>query len=346
MGLEKTPPFAQMNIHTGKANPVWSALKEHHISADIAYAIQNYVNTTADKTILYQELFPVILETALFWCSRATWSERDGLFHILDVIGPDEYTEHIDDNAYTNHMAKQNVTYARTLISNLSNFPQALAKWSKKYDFTQLQAKFDNFLSHLFLPQPDRNQIIPQDITFLSKPLIQNLEKYKNAPIKQAILLDYSREEVGNRQVLKQADVVMLQVLMPDLFNDDVKKANLDYYEPKTVHDSSLSPSIHTIAYADIGEREKAYKYFQYALEIDINDNLDDSTDGLHAAALGGVWLTLIRGFAGIRFLADGMQINPCIPDHWKMMHFKIRYQGNILDVQISQEGIRVTSDQ
>lgn len=344
-GDEKTPPSAQLNIHTGKANPVWSAIKEHHISADIPYAIQQYLNTTGNNKLLKQELLPVVIETAIFWCSRATFSETDQQYHIRDVIGPDEYTEHVDDNAYTNYMAWNNVAYALQVINELlSEDSQGDIQWAREYNLRELQARFDHFLTNLYLPKPNAQQIIPQDSTFLSKPLLENLEKYRESAIKQTILLDYSRDEIVNHQVLKQADEVMLQVLLPDLFNLSVKRANLDYYEPKTVHDSSLSPSIHAIAYADVGNLEKADEYFRKSLEIDVNDHLQDSTDGLHAASLGGVWLVLIRGFAGIRPCPNWLQIDPHLPAHWKRMRFLYQYQNQLLQFDITHDQIQLTN--
>ena len=155
---------------------------------------------------------------------------------------------------------------------------------------------------------------------------------------------DFSRDEVVDHQVLKQADVVMLQAIIPELFSEKVKQANLDYYEPKTLHDSSLSPSMHAIAYADIGNATKAYEYFEKSLKIDVNDNFSDSNDGLHATALGGIWLALIRGFAGISTTSEQLNINPCLPSGWKYIHFLYRYLGNNLDFLISNTHIVINN--
>lgn len=343
-GKEKTPLFAQMNIHTGEANPVWSSRKEHHISADVAYSIKKFVEATNDLEFLYKEVFPIIIETAKFWLSRASWDDDRRCFRILDVIGPDEYTEHVDDNAYTNYMASENVKYAVELIQGLSVFPEYENKWNQVYDLNNLEKSFQEFVNKIFLPSPVGDNIIPQDSTFLTKPLIGGLEKYIHHPRKQAILQDFSRDEVVDHQVLKQADVVMLQAIIPELFSEKVKQANLDYYEPKTLHDSSLSPSMHAIAYADIGNATKAYEYFEKSLKIDVNDNFSDSNDGLHATALGGIWLALIRGFAGISTTSEQLNINPCLPSGWKYIHFLYRYLGNNLDFLISNTHIVINN--
>lgn len=343
-GKEKTPRFAQMNIHTGKANLVWSGLKEHHISADIAYSIKKYFESTRDFKFIYENAFEVIIETAKFWVSRSVWNESQKRLEILDVIGPDEYTEHIDNNAYTNYMANENIKFAMDLIRGLSAFPEYKIKWNQKYDMHKLEDLFQDFTNKIYLPAPDSRGIIPQDDSFLNKPVIADLYKYLDNPYKQSILLDYSREEVVNLQVLKQADVVMLQTLLPQKFSHNVKRANLDYYEPKTLHDSSLSPCIHAIAFTDINDKSKAYSYFTKSLNIDVNDNFYDSIDGLHAAAMGGIWLTLIRGFAGIYTSPNSLNIKPCLPDHWMSMHFYYRYLGNLLDIKISTHVIQVTN--
>ncbi|MCU0488131.1 MAG: hypothetical protein MUE67_04160 [Anaerolineales bacterium] len=340
-GQEKTPPFAQINIHTGKANPVWSARKEQHISADIAYAIQKAIAASGDWDFLFAEAFPILLETAEFWVSRASWNAARQRLEILDVIGPDEYTEHVDNNAYTNYLAYENVRAALDLIEKLPGRPQA-ERWSQLYPLEALAQSFRAFLEQIYLPAPGANRVLPQDDTFLEKPLLPGLDRYIDNPYKQAILLDYSRDEVVAHQVLKQADVVMLQALLPERFSPEVKKANLDYYEPKTIHDSSLSPSMHAIAYADVGDQGRAYQYFRKSLTIDVNDHLSDSTDGLHAASLGGVWLTLVRGFAGIDGTAEALQVEPNLPDHWQEMRFTYRYQGNGLEFSITKRTIRI----
>lgn len=345
-GKEKTPRYAQMNIHTGKANPVWSSLKEHHISADIAYSIQKYLESTHDFKFFYEKAFEVVIETAKFWVSRAVWNEDRKRLCIMDVIGPDEYTEHIDNNAYTNYMAFENVKFALSVIKGLINFPEYENKWNKNYDIPKLEDLFQNFINKIYLPEAGLNGIIPQDDTFLSKPVIADLDKYWKNSRKQSILLDYSRDEVVNHQVLKQADVVMLQTLLPQKFSQNVKKANLEYYEPKTLHDSSLSPCIHAIAFADIHDKSKAYSYFMKSIKIDVNDNLYDSIDGVHAAALGGIWLSLIRGFAGIQTSPDALIIEPQLPNKWRSMQFFYRYLGNLLDIKLTIHTIQILNSE
>lgn len=277
-GREQTPKFAAINIHTGKANPVWSALKEHHISADIGYAVLKYADETGDTEFLREYGLEMLAEISLFWCSRAKWDEKRGKYVITDVIGPDEYTEHIDNNAYTNYMAHYVMSRTLELLGEYC-CPAA------DIDLERVRRVRDL----LYLPQPDENGIIPQDDTFAGKPLLPDIDRYRDAPVRQLILQDYTRDQVMDMQVLKQADTVMLLTLLPNLFDPETVKKNVRYYAERTVHDSSLSYCMHSLAFAMAGDREMAQAFFEKSLVIDLNDNPLESTDGIHAAAMGGI---------------------------------------------------------
>lgn len=288
-GAEETPEYAALNIHTGKANRVWSGKKEYHVTADIIYAIEQYFAVTCDRKFMEQCGYEMIFEVAKFWVSCAKWDKEKHRYGIYDVIGPDEYTEHIDNNAYTNYMAEFCVRTAyRYGIQLKKEGHGEQNRLNQKTDFLEYLEKFEEFLNKIYLPQPGKSDIIPQDDTFLSKPRLNEIEKYKTTQVKQSILLDYSRDEVVNMQVLKQADVVMLFNLFPKLFSDDVVRKNVLFYEKRTIHDSSLSYCAHAQASAYIGDKKAADMFFKKALFIDLNDNPYDSVDGIHSASMGG----------------------------------------------------------
>jgi hypothetical glycosyl hydrolase len=319
-GDEETPEFAAINIKTGKRQKVASALAEHHIVADIAYAVMQYFNATNDAAFMKQYGAKLLRMTAEFWLSRA---ERLGeKWVIRDVIGPDEYTEHIDNNAYTNYMAHYNVAVA--------------AKWNA--DFAPSCAEF---LEKLYLPKPNENGIIPQDDTFLSKPVI-SLEKYKKEQGKQGILLDYARSEVNEMQILKQADIVMLMYLFPALFDADIMKKNLVFYETRTIHDSSLSKAIHAIIANWCNEKALSYRFFEEACRIDFGDAPHTSDDGIHAASLGAIWLMVINGFAGLTVTQKGLKLNPQLPDKWEKVQFNFVYLGETLHFTLTKRDISI----
>jgi len=326
-GHEETPEYAAINISTGKRQKVASAVAEHHIVADIAYAVVQYYYSTLDEAFMQNEGIALLKETALFWISRA--ANEGGRLSIKDVIGPDEYTEHIDNNAYTNYMAAFNVQQAVFFLD--------------KYD--QQDLTFDQrakvFLQNLYMPRPNEEGILPQDDTFLTKPDI-DLTKYKMKQGNQAILLDYSRAEVNEMQILKQADVVMLLYLMPNLFPAEIVKKNLQYYEEHTIHDSSLSKAIHAIVAARCGKHDNAYQFFQEACLIDLGSNPKSSDEGIHAASLGANWLTAIFGFANITMEQNQLSISPKLPKNWSELTFTFEWQGSTLVFTISQTELRV----
>ncbi|MFQ7234134.1 MAG: glycoside hydrolase family 65 protein [Enterococcus hulanensis] len=324
-GYEETPKYAAINIRTGKRQIISSAVAEHHIVADIAYAVMDLYQTTTDQEFMDQYGKALLKETALFWISRGV--EVNGRIEIHDVIGPDEYTEHVDNNAYTNYLAAYNVR-------------SALAQ---QVGDEKLQQQFAHFLDKLYLPTINEVGLIPQDDTFLSKPVI-DLSKYKEQAGNQLILTDYSRQEVIDQQILKQADLVMLFYLQPHLFDFETIKKNLYYYEDRTIHDSSLSKAIHAIVAARINEAEWAYEMFQAACRIDLNDRPHTSDEGIHGAALGAVWLAAIFGFAGIT-KGEILEINPQLPKAWKKIKFHFYWKEETITIHMTQDAILLTKN-
>ncbi len=327
-GEEETPEFAAINIKTGKRQPVASAAAEHHIVADIAYATVQYYLVSQDHTFMKKEGLTLLKETTRFWVSRTT--EKNGRLMLENVIGPDEYTEYIDNNAYTNYLAYYNVERTLHYMAHFGDTDR------------ELVARAKDFLERLYLPKPNNELIIPQDDQFLSKPCI-DLSQYKESQGSQGILLDYSRHEVNELQVLKQADLVMLFYLMPDLFSEEIVKQNLFFYEQRTIHDSSLSKAIHAIVAIRCGEKEAAYQFFQEACLIDLGGNPHSSDTGIHAAALGSLWLATVFGFAGISITDEKLAIHPNLPAAWKEMRFPLQWHKEQLVITLSHDKIEVS---
>lgn len=325
-GQEETPKFAALNIKTETRQEVASAAAEHHISADLAYAVQEYVQATEDQSFLETKGKTLIHETAAFWLSRAV--KVDDHLEIHRVIGPDEYTEYIDNNAYTNYLAHYNVALA---VKYQAGDPLFLKECQ-------------NFLDKLYLPVPNKEQLIPQDDTYLSKPVI-DLTTYKERPGSQSILLDYARSEVNELQVSKQADLVMLLYLLPEYFSQPIVSKNLHYYENKTIHDSSLSKAIHAIEACRIQEMEWAYHLFQEACLIDLGPDPHSSDDGIHAASLGALWLAVIFGFSGITVTNGTLSISPRLPSAWEKISFPFIWKNHRLLFVLTKKQIVIKKE-
>ncbi|MBT2583920.1 glycosyl hydrolase family 65 protein [Planococcus sp. ISL-109] len=343
---EVTPVWGDIDIVTGEQTKIWSGFIEQHISADIAFAVYQYENITGDQQFMERCGYEMVFETAKFWASRFEWNDQHNHYHINGVIGPDEYKEHINNNAFTNHMAYFNLKLAMRYADKLSQeHPDLWKAFGLDADYTDWQEKADR----LYLPEPRvEDLVMPQDDTYLQLPEI-DLAKYKNQSKVRTIYRDYNAEQINGIQVTKQADTVLLFYLIDQTFlrddprfSETAKKANFRYYEARTLHDSSLSLATHAIMANDIGERELAYGLFRKTCDIDMGPDMKTSDEGIHAASIGGIWKSAVFGFAGVR-LADGkLRINPRLPKNWQCMRFPIYWQGLQLQLDISHDFMEI----
>ena len=289
--------------------------------------------------------YEMIFECAWFWCSRSVWNEEADRYEIRDVIGPDEYTEHIDNNAYTNYIAQYVVSVAVRIFESLhENDIQLLEFLDGKLGLKERYEKYRSVSEKLYLPKADGNGIIPQDDTFLSKGEI-DISKYRNHPVKQAILLDYSRDRINDLQILKQADVVMLMHTLKGLFDKKTMEANWKYYEARTIHDSSLSMAVHSIVAAYFEDLETAYKCFLEACCIDMGQNPESSDAGIHAASMGGIWMSVIFGFGGVFNNEGVLELNPALPGNWQELSFGLVWRNNKTNIKVDRKRIVLTSE-
>lgn len=338
---EVTPVWGAADIITGLPIKIWSGFIEQHITADVAFGAWQYYTVTGDQEFMDKFGYELILDTAKFWASRLEEGE-DGLLHINDVVGPDEYKEHVDDNAFTNYMAAWNIRkamgYAAELKAEKSEIYERLAE---KLDLARVEKLWEERLPRIYLPQPREDGVIPQDKTYLTLKEI-DLTKYKNQQNIGSIYRDFNQHQICSMQVSKQADIMILFMLLENQFELNIKKANWNYYEPRTLHDSSLSLSTHTILANDMGNREMAYDLFQRAAAIDMGPNMKSSDAGIHAASIAGIWQSVVFGFGGVRMLEGKLRINPNLPDQWKRLEFFIHWKGQKIQVRIGDDLLQI----
>lgn len=340
---EVTPVWGACDIVTGEATKIWSGFIEQHITADIAFAIYQYYAMTKDQDFMVKYGYEMLFETAVFWSSRLEPGE-DGLYHINNVVGPDEYKEHVDDNAFTNYLVKLNFELAMEFVAHLETEDKACyQRLNTRLQFSKCLIDWEEKSSKLFLPKPNSDHIIGQDSTYLSKEMI-DLTKYKNREQVGTLFKEYNLEQVNNIQVSKQADIMLLFYLMEGEFTKEVKLANWDYYEPKTLHDSSLSLSTHAIIANDLGHEALAYELYTKCRNIDIGPNMSSSDHGIHAASLGGMLQAVINGFGGVRLVNGNLRIEPKLPKQWKKVSFPLHYKGDTLHIEIDQHALTVTN--
>ncbi len=309
--------------------------QEQHISADVAYAVWQYWLATGDEEFLLEAGAEILFETARFWSSRAEL-EADGRRHIRGVIGPDEYHEQIDDNAYTNVMARWNIGRALDVAMLLrTQWPDAWAPLSSRLGLNDRE--FDQWLTvanTLTTGLNDETGIYEQFDGFFNLEHI-DLAIYAGRSVPMDVVL--GRERTGKSQVIKQADVVALLALLPAEFAGASGADNFHFYEPLCGQGSSLSPAMHGIAAARLGEPDMALRHFERTASIDLADTHVAIDGGVHIAALGGIWLMAVFGFAGLSLRADSLALDPKLPATWRSLAFPVQWRGRHLKVSIRQ---------
>jgi hypothetical glycosyl hydrolase len=298
---------------------------------------------TGDQDFMDRYGYELIFDTATFWTSRLEYSEEDKLYHINDVVGPDEYKEHADDNAFTNYMAYWNIDKAMEFYELLkTERTELFERLNDKMDLEARQEEWNSRKPFIYLPQPrELDHVIPQDKEYLNLENI-DLTKYKNQKQVGSLFFDYNLEQVNKLQVSKQADIMILFFLLEDKFSHEVKQANWNYYEPRTLHDSSLSLSTHCVLACDMEDYHMAYELFQRASRIDLGPNMNSSNDGIHSASIGGIWQSIVYGFGGVRMLNGELRIEPHLPKAWKSLSFPINWHGQLLQIDIKDGLIKL----
>lgn len=337
-GEEATPPYVVNPA--GQVVEILNGTQEQHISADIAYAVWQYWQATGDTSFLLRAGAEIILETARFWASRATL-EADGSYHIRGVIGPDEYHEGVDDNAFTNVMATWNIERGLEVADLLADrWPEHWDDLRRRLGLTPNERDQWRDVAARLTPGRIIDGVIEQFAGFFDLEFI-DLAAYEPRTIPFDVLLGAAR--VQRSQVVKQADVVMLLALLWDRFPPEVRAASFDYYEPRTGHGSSLSPAIHALVAARLGKLDLAEDYFRQTAAIDLDDMMSNAAMGVHIAAQGGLWQAAVFGFAGLRLCADGIALDPRLPDSWEALRFPLRWRGRALHIEIVKASQQVT---
>ncbi len=341
---EVTPEYMGTDIVTGKLIKVWSGFIEIHITADVAYGVWQYYQCTGDQDFMDKYGYELMLDCAKFWSSRLEPGE-DGRLHINDVVGPDEYKEHVDDNAFTNYLVWWTIGKALEYSGILQKEkPELYAKLDEKLGLAGHQQKWAEQVNNIFLTQPNKDGVLPQDSTYLSLQDI-DLSKYKKQAHVGGIYKDYNQEQITKIQVSKQADVMVLFLLLEDLFPHQVKLSSWDYYEPRCLHDSSLSLSTHCVLACDIGDPELGYEMFWKACLIDLdNANPHSSDAGIHAASYGGLWQCVVQGFGGLRMLGGKLRISPNLPKAWKKLSYTLLWKGQKLSVTTTADSVKIVN--
>jgi kojibiose phosphorylase len=324
-GDEVTPPF--VIAPDGKVIRILTGEQEHHISADVAFAVWSYWQATGDERFLLSAGAEILIETARFWASRAS-REDDRRYHIRGVIGPDEYHETVDDNAYTNGLAQWNLEVAEELTRLLAErWPHQWRELSLRLGLEAEEAAgWLRVARDLYTGFDERTGLFEQFQGYFGLEDI-DLAAFGSRTVPMDVLL--GAERIRRSQIIKQADVVMLIHLLWDRLPTEVRRANFEYYEPRCGHGSSLSPAVHALVAARLGKLVLAERYFRQAAQIDLANNMGNAAGGIHTGAMGGLWQAAVLGFAGVHPTQAGPRLQPCLPASWRSLSTQVQWRGH-----------------
>ncbi|MDN3954223.1 glycoside hydrolase family 65 protein [Sporolactobacillus laevolacticus] len=308
--------------------------EEIHRNGAIAYAIYNYVNYTGDKDYINQAGIDVLVGISRFWSDRVHFSQRKQKYMIHGVTGPNEYENNVNNNWYTNKIAAWTLNYTRNVLDQVSH---------EKY--TQLglsQEETDHWkdiVDRMYFPYDEKLNVFVQHDTFLDKEIKPVTEiPTGERPLNQ----HWSWDKILRSCYIKQADVLQGIYFLNDQFTIEEKQRNFDFYEPLTVHESSLSASVHAILAAELKKENKALELYQRTARLDLDNYNSDTEDGLHITSMTGSWLAIVQGFAGMRTYNETLSFSPFLPEGWTAYSFKINYRGRLIELKIEQRTVEL----
>ncbi|GAA0177640.1 glycoside hydrolase family 65 protein [Clostridium sediminicola] len=318
--------------------------EEIHRNGAIAYAIFNYVNYTGDKSYLADYGLEVLIAISRFWAQRVNFSKAKNKYVILGVTGPNEYENNVNNNWYTNRMASWTLEYTTDVINFVKdNYKDKYSSMLEKINFNESETdNWNDIIKNMYYPYDEELGIFLQQDNYLDKEqiMVKDLDP-KNLPINQ----NWSWDRILRSCFIKQADVLQGLYTLEDSYSIETIENNFSFYEPRTVHESSLSPCIHTILAAKIGKYEKAYEMYLRTSRLDLDNYNNDTEDGCHTTSMAGTWMAVVQGFGGFRVKNSKVVLNPFIPSHWDSYSFKIMFRDVLLNISVTNKDVIVSNE-
>jgi len=331
--------FPMVTMNGEECHNEWEiTFEEIHRNGAIAYAIYNYINYTGDKKYLQEYGLEVLIAIARFWKQRANFSAAKDKYVILGVTGPNEYENNVNNNWYTNTIAAWCMKYANEALEIVKNadenrFNEIIAK--TKFDYAVETKEWSDVSENMYFPYSEKYNIFLQQDNYLDKEqLCADALPLCERPINQ----NWSWDRILRSCFIKQADVLQGLYFFEDDYSLETIKSNFNFYEPRTVHESSLSPCVHSIIAALIGDIDKAYEQYLRTSRLDLDDYNDEAHEGLHITSMAGTWMSIVQGFGGMRVKNDKVYFKPLIPSQWKSYSFNVIFRENTLNVYVSSE--------
>lgn len=342
-GFDGCSDYNVIDVFTKRPMRTYFKDKQIHISSAIVYGIMSYTDFTKDNSLLYTGGLEVILECAIFYYDLLL-KKLDGNFYELhDVIGPDEYHERVNNNGYTNRLAKFTFDSAVKILDNLDKTSEAYEQLVKHYDLVALKEKFLDASNNIYLKKPDETTKVIEQFDGYMELEDVSVDEVKNRLLDEKEYWGGAYGVASHTKVIKQADVVTLCTLFPDDFDFETLEKNWDYYEPRTEHGSSLSACMYALLACKLGRADKAYPYFMKSANSDLNGKGKEWAGllyigGTHPASAGGAYMTAINGFGGVTIKENTIKVTPNLPSHWNKLKFHIHYLDTIYSITIAKE--------
>ncbi|MCY1633779.1 glycoside hydrolase family 65 protein [Marinifilum sp. D737] len=320
--------------------------EEIHRNGAIAFAIYNYIRHTDDKKYLEEYGLDVLIGISRFWSQRVSYSQAKKKYVMLGVTGPNEYENNINNNWYTNTIANWCMKYTQEAMAhvketNPARFEEILKNLN--FDFDKETSKWSDIIENMYYPVDEETGVYLQQDGFMDKEQILAADL---DPAIRPINQHWSWDRILRSCFIKQADVLQGIYLFEDQYDLETIRKNYDFYEPRTVHESSLSPCIHSILAAKIGDEERAYNLYLRTSRLDLDDYNKEVHEGLHITSMAGTWMSIVEGFGGMRVVNGSLVFNPMLPKVWKSYSFKVRFRGNLLNVRVSEDGVGVINEE
>ncbi|MCD1258120.1 family 65 glycosyl hydrolase [Paenibacillus athensensis] len=312
-----------------------------HVGTAISYGIWHYDKIIGDKEFIRTKGIEMLLQISRFYASRGQWGQRSGKFGYYGVMGPDEFQLMVNNNCYINYMAKKLFEYTLEVVREMkAEAADAYASVAAQVGVTDEElANWQHLADHMAIPYEAETGIYEEHDGFFDMPHID----IHSIPVTDFPLYsNWSYDRLYRYDMIKQPDVLMFMFLYNQEFTREAKTANYNYYEPRTIHESSLSPSIHSIIASEIGKHEEAYQFFEFATRLDLDNYNRNTREGLHTTSIAAAWMNIVYGFGGMRSDGDMLLFQPSIPQAWSSYSFKLLYKGAAISVAVNREQVTI----
>ena len=335
--------YPMVTIDGEECHNEWEiTFEEIHRNGAIAFAIYNYIRHTGDKAYLAEYGLEVLIAVSRFWRQRVNWSDIKGKYVILGVTGPNEYENNVNNNWYTNKIAVWTLKYTLEALDYVNEkhkdkYKQIIEKTA--FDFVKETTDWNDVIENMYFPFYNEKNVFLQQEGYMDK---EQLLASEIDPSEKPINQHWSWDRILRSVFIKQADVLHGIYFFEDEYDTETIRRNFEFYEPRCVHESSLSPCIHSILASRIGEVEKAYELYLRTSRLDLDDYNNEVREGLHITSMGGTWMSIVMGFGGMRIRDDKLSFTPVIPDNWRRLAFNVNFRNHILRVDITKEKVNV----